>query len=180
MTMTLISTITVGAGGTSSIDFTSIPQIYTDLLLKVSGRDGRASNGGFLYLKFNNSSTGYLNSRFLRGLGNSVNSDLDYAGTRINLNFVNTGANALASTFGNTEVYIPNYTSTSVTKSVSADGVTEDNAVNAFGIITASGWNNTSAITQITLYPTDATNFAQYSSASLYGILKGSGGATVS
>jgi hypothetical protein len=179
-TMTLIASSTVGAGGAGSIDFTSIPQTYTDLLVKVSGRDGRASVGGFLYVKFNNSSTGYANSIWLRGLGNSVNSDLDYAGTRINLNFVNTGTSATASTFGNVEIYVPNYALTTANKLVSVDGVTENNATSAFDIITATGWNNTSAITQLTLYPTDATNFAQYSSASLYGILKGSGGATVS
>ena len=37
-TYTLISSVTVGAGGASSIDFTSIPATYTDLLVKFSLR----------------------------------------------------------------------------------------------------------------------------------------------
>ena len=38
VTHNLISTITVGSGGAASIDFTSIPQTYTDLLVKISLR----------------------------------------------------------------------------------------------------------------------------------------------
>ena len=37
-TYTLISSVTVGSGGAASIEFTSIPADYTDLLLKVSMR----------------------------------------------------------------------------------------------------------------------------------------------
>ena len=37
-TYTLISSVTVGSGGASSIDFTSIPATYTDLCLVWSGR----------------------------------------------------------------------------------------------------------------------------------------------
>ena len=33
-----ISTVTVGAGGSASIEFTGIPQIYTDLVIKTSVR----------------------------------------------------------------------------------------------------------------------------------------------
>jgi hypothetical protein len=35
-TMTALSTVTVGAGGAATIDFTSIPQTYTDLIVKIS------------------------------------------------------------------------------------------------------------------------------------------------
>ena len=43
-TFQLISSTTVGAGGASSIDFTSIPSTYTDLVIKWSGR--LTSTGG--------------------------------------------------------------------------------------------------------------------------------------
>ena len=46
-TYTLISSVTVGAGGASSIDFTSIPSTYTDLLVKISARSTlNELNGG--------------------------------------------------------------------------------------------------------------------------------------
>ena len=88
------------------------------------------------------------------------------------------GANATSNTFGNTSVYIPNYAG-STNKSVSSDAVTENNATTASQQILASIWNNTSAITSIFVSDT-GSNLVQNSTASLYGILRGSGGATVS
>ena len=40
-TYTLISSVTVGSGGAASIEFTSIPSTYTDLVLKLSARSSR-------------------------------------------------------------------------------------------------------------------------------------------
>ena len=37
-TFTKIASVTVGSGGASSIDFTSIPSTYTDLCVKLSTR----------------------------------------------------------------------------------------------------------------------------------------------
>jgi hypothetical protein len=81
-----------------------------------------------------------------------------------------------ASTFGNLSIYIPNYAG-SADKNFSVDTVSENNATTAYTQIFTGVWANTAAITQITL---SLANFAQYSNAYLYGILKGSGGATVS
>jgi hypothetical protein len=90
-----------------------------------------------------------------------------------------------SNTFGNSSIYIPNYTG-STAKSVSIDSVGENNGTASEQIISAALWNNTAAITSITLTSLDdnlnpSGNFAQYSSVSLYGILKGtSNGVTVS
>ena len=43
-TYELIASSTVGAGGASSIDFNSIPNTYTDLLVKLSGRSSTGYN----------------------------------------------------------------------------------------------------------------------------------------
>jgi len=72
-----------------------------------------------------------------------------------------------ASTFGNGQVYIPNYAGSN-NKSTSADTVSEDNATLAYSALTAGLWSNTAAITSITIAA--VTNFAQYSTAYLYGI----------
>ncbi len=161
-TYTLISSVTVGAGGASTIDFTSIPATYTDLLLKVSGRGDR-SGATFdgIYIKFNGSAT--ATARYLEGNGASASS-----GTTSNFAGVIDAATATSSTFSNIEVYIPNYAGSN-NKSYSSDSVHETNATTAYADLTAGLWSNTSAINQITLNA-NAGNFVQYSTAYLYGI----------
>ena len=79
------------------------------------------------------------------------------------------GGNATASTFGNTMLYIPNYTSSN-NKSSSSDGVAETNATNVNMAMIANLWSNTAAITSIKLTPATGATLQQYSTATLYGI----------
>lgn len=175
MTMTLISTATVGVGGAATIDFTSIPQTYTDLQLVWSTRDTRAAWDSNGYITFNGSSSGYA-SKNLDGTGSTAESLSNIGGTTY-LWFFNNGT-LTTNTFGNSSMYIPNYTSSS-SKFASSDQITENTAINAYQSIFSYSWSGTSAITSITI--TAGNNpFIQNSTASLYGILKGSGGATVS
>lgn len=175
--MELISTVTVGAGGASQIDFTSIPGTYTDLLVVFSLRNNAGAGSVSDYVQMDlNSDTSGGNYTWLElyGTGSSAGSQSGSAG--VIGRFVQ---NATASTFGNGYVYIPNY-ATAVLKSVLADTVTENNATNAVQSIVAMRWNSTSTVTAIRLKSNGGQTLSQYSSASLYGILKGSGGATVS
>ena len=175
MSMTLISTVTVGAGGATNIDFTSIPQTYTDLYVLYSLRSNLADTNENCRLDFNNN-TANQSSRLLAGYGSGVAS---YNFTYINIRSIpaNTGT---ASTFGDMSVYIPNYTS-SANKVVSIDNVPERNATDSFfSSIIAGSWANSAAITSVKLSTAGGGSLVQNSTASLYGILKGSGGATVS
>ena len=52
-TFVLLASTTVGSGGASSIDFTSIPATYTDLVVKVSGRIDYAQTGDYFKITFN-------------------------------------------------------------------------------------------------------------------------------
>lgn len=156
----------VGAGGAASIDFTSIPATYTDLLVKIMARSDAASAYNDCYLQFNGSTTNY-SARSINGDGSSASSNVNSgAATSLRWSFV-PGANATASTFGNAEIYIPNYT-ISNNKSVSADGVTENNG-GAYMTLRYGLWSDTAAINAIRLFIVSA-NFAQYSTAYLYGI----------
>jgi hypothetical protein len=179
MAMTLISTTTVGAGGAASIDFTAIPGTYTDLFLVASLRDttGGTGDGGFA-IRFNASTSGYA-TRFLGGNGSSATSSTGSSSTLIGNNGYGGDpyAGTTANTFGSISVMIPNFAGSSA-KTASIDAVGENNATTAYQSIAAASWTGTSAITQVTLLP--ATLFAQYSVVSLYGITKGSGGATAS
>ena len=165
-TFTLIASSTVGAGGASSIDFTSIPSTYTDLCVVVSSRTTRSSAMANLGVKFNSSSSN-LSSRILRAL--DVSSPDSYSnGTEIE--FGSVGNTATASTFGSASIYIPNYAGSN-NKSVSIDAVYEDNSANRFMYLVAGLWSNSSAITAVNLYTRDAsTSFVQYSTAYLYGV----------
>jgi hypothetical protein len=159
-----IATVTVGSGGAATIDFTSIPATYTDLLIKLCARGtstaGSAGNVGYLKP---NGSTSNQTRRILYGLGNSSGSDpgTDWA-------YYIVPSDHTANTFGNTEIYLPNYASSN-NKSASFDSVTENNATTAYMMLSASLWADVSVISSLTM-SLAAGNFAQYSTATLYGI----------
>jgi hypothetical protein len=168
VTHKLIQTITVGSGGSASIDFTSIPGTYTDLLVVVSGRSTASVTAANISVKFNGSSTGYSTVNIW---GNGSAAQNDSSSTTFLYGSVGaTGASATASVFGNSSFYIPNYAG-STNKSVSMGLVAEDNATLGYVGMVAGLWSNTAAITQIT-FTLNTGNYAQYSSASLYGISK--------
>ena len=173
-TMTLVSTVTVGAGGAASIDFTGIPQTGTDLYLVFSGRTttGTTTYADSLYIRLNGVATN-MNFVRVRGLGSGA--PISDSGTGNSL--LSDGTTATASTFSNANIYLTNYT-TSVKKTFSGDMVTENNATEGVQIILAGDSNTvTAAITQLSI--TNGT-FEQYTTASLYIIDKtGATGATV-
>lgn len=170
MSITKIAEVTVGAGGAASIDFTSIPGTYTDLMVVHSGR-----NIGDIKITFNGVTTGY-SRRHLYGNGSSAGSSSGsdaYVGRTA-------PATATANTFSNVCIYIPNYAG-ATNKSYSSDSVDENNGTSAYQIILAGLWSNTAAITSLSLsdYGGGGVQFTQYSSATLYGVLKGSSGGVV-
>ena len=162
-TFTLISSVIVGAGGAANIEFTSIPATYTDLLLSLSSRSTQtqANGGAAAYVGFNTYATA-ATSRALRGQGSG--SPASFTDNQ----FVINASDFTASTFGNAYIYIPNYAGSNA-KSFSVDSVSENNATLAEAQFNAQLWNVTSAITSIKITPVGG-NFAQYSTAYLYGI----------
>lgn len=160
-----ISTLTAGVGGSASFEFTSIPQTYTDLKILLCHRSSIAAAYTDNYIQFNGDTTaGNYAARWLYG-------DTLAAGSlsRATFNFGQTTASsATASVFSNTEIYIPNYTSTN-RKSLSFDGADENNSTTYSLIISAGLWTGTAAITSIKILPPSGT-YVQYSTATLYGI----------
>jgi len=174
-TMTLISTVTVGAGGATNINFTSIPQTYTDLFITYSGRSTQSASLATIGIRFNGSSIAMSGKRLL-GTGSAPGA-FNTSGTTTLEVGLGPASTSTANSFSNTSIYIPNYAG-STNKSFSSDSVEEENSSTAYSAIYASIWPSTAAITDITL-SIDLAH-AQYTTASLYGILKGSGGATAS
>lgn len=163
-TYSKLASTTVGAGGTSAITFSNIPQNYTDLVLKFSLRDNSASAWNNLSIKFNGSTSSY-SARSVVGTGTGTTSQSST--TDIDRQYTN-GNTTTANTFGNGEIYIPNYTS-SVAKSLSSDTVGENNSSTSIVGLMAGLWNNVTAISSLSLSAAGAS-FLQYSTATLYGI----------
>jgi hypothetical protein len=168
--MKLIESKTL-ATAAASIQFTSIPQTYTDLVAVLSLRDTATGNAFYASISLNSSTTGFTGRNLV---GNSSVAGSDTTSRVVGLY---SGNSTTANTFGTTQLYIPNYTG-STNKSFSVDGASENNSATidtAYQGITAGLWSNTAAITSITFTSGGAT-FAIGSIISLYGILKGSDG----
>ncbi len=148
----------------ASITFSSIPQIYTDLLVLTSLRD-TSGNAGWATAEVRpNGATTNISARVLFGWSTNVGSFVD---TQIYHQLVR-GATT-ANTFSNSSVYISNYRS-STSKSFSVDTSTERNDAASINAITAGLWSVNDPITSISIVPPAGSNLAQYSSATLYGI----------
>ena len=167
-TLVLLEKVTVGAAGATSVTFNSIPQTgYSDLVIKVSARDATstyASSAGISWqVQFNGLTTNLTGRYIFAGGSGTPSSGTDTS----NIYGSNSTGLDTASTFGNGEVYIPNYTSSNY-KSMSIDAVSENNATAAGSRLNAGLWSATAAITSVKILAYSA--FAQYSTFSLYGV----------
>jgi hypothetical protein len=164
-TYTLISSYTA-TGSVSSINFTSIPTTYTDLLVKLSARSSNATQYVDVWLRFNGSASGYL-ERMVYGIGSGSALSAATSSTQINWGAAD-ASTSTSNTFGLMDIYISNYAGP-VNKSGVLSQVTETNASSAYMGIDAFLWQNTSAINAIAL-TSSVGSFVQYSTAYLYGI----------
>ena len=163
-TFALIASATVGSGGATTIDFTSIPSTYTDLCVKVSARFSNSASYGYCTLDLNGSAANFSIKGLYgagSGSGGSFTSPSNYLGELA-------GGTSTASTFSNMEFYIPNYAGSNY-KSFSVDAVAENNATLAQMNFTAGLWSQTAAINRVTITP-QSNLLVQYSTAYLYGV----------
>jgi len=159
-----IASVTVGSGGVASVTLSSIPNTYTDLVVKGSVRATVSADYEDLNLEFNSSNIS--SRRRLGGNGSVAFSDFYSLPTP----GISVGATATANVFSNFELYIANYAG-STDKSFSYDTVTENNATAAVAQMVAGIWNSSAAITSMTFYVASA-NLVQYSTFTLYGVSK--------
>jgi hypothetical protein len=167
----LLEKITVGAAGASSVTFSGIPQTgYTDLVVKISARNDASNVAGGVWL-YPNGSSANMTGRILAGTGSVA-----VSGTDTKVYGYTNSANSTASTFGNIEFLIPNYTSSNY-KSISVDAVMENNATEGRQGLMAGLWSITSAITSLEFQTFNnstsaAANFVSGSTFYLYGVAK--------
>lgn len=168
-TYTLIEAKTL-ASAVSSVTFTSIPQTYVDLLLKVCARGADSNTWSDLLIGFN-SSTADFSWRGMYGLGNTAGSNTGAGTGYRQVGNINSNTNT-ANVFSNVEIYIPNYTSTSASKTISFDSAVESAGADNILHSGSTLWSPTSptAITSVTFTNSNSSNFMVNSTFYLYGI----------
>jgi len=176
-----LGTATVGQEGATVLQFTSIPQNFTDLVVKISVR-GMSYWTNETRIRFNNTSGGTsYNTRYLiNGAGTASSSYFDNTSSHF-FSYVTPGQSYIMSerTFGNHELYIPNYSgSKNKTFFIDAAGENGDTSYNvyAYSGFAAATWNSSAAITSIQIDASTAYSVPfrhnVFTRASLYGISK--------
>jgi hypothetical protein len=157
-----IATVTVGAGGQASINFTSISGVYKHLQVRAFTATASAATG--IRARFNSDSGTNYAYHLLYGTGSSALASAQTSQTAIQPGF--TSSTTAPSAF---ILDILDYANTNKYKTTrSLDG---GDANGSGDVILYSGlWMSTSAITSITFTRADSVNFPQYSSFALYGI----------
>ena len=171
-TYTLISS-NVLSSTAASVTFSSIPSTYTDLVIRASVRNSgdNGNNTAAMSTTFNgDTATNYSWTYVYASVSTSPISGQTSAYNNIQGYFISNGSSSTASTFANTEIYIPSYAGSNK-KPVSYFGAPETNSTTLDGnSIGAALWQGTAAITTILLKPVYGANFVSGSSFYLYGI----------
>jgi len=170
-----IATVTVGAGGASSVTFSSIPSTYKHLQIRAITRTNRGTySSDPLSVTFNSDSASNYSYHTLTALG--ANPVLTSAGSSVAFMdlFQSATAATTSGTFSGAVIDILDYADTNKYKTARGLSGFDNNTgtANLEGYITfASGnWRSTSAVTSITMVSRYGTAINQYSSFALYGI----------
>jgi hypothetical protein len=170
-----IATVAVGAGGASSISFTSIPSTYKHLQVRLIARNNDTSiYGSGLKATFNSDTGANYAYHILRGDGGGgTPGTYNGTGQTSTLLSYDSAANGeMANMFGAGVIDIIDYQNTNKYKTVrSLIGRDNNGSGGGGGISHDSGlWMSTSAISTINILPNGGTGFMQYSHFALYGI----------
>jgi hypothetical protein len=163
-----IQTVTVGAGGVSSVSFSSIPSTYKHLQIRMFARSNRATNPEYLKINFNSDTATNYSWHYLQGNGAGANIGAGASATYMFSQYYS-GAAQNANDFGAGITDILDYANTNKYKTI-RDLAGYDN--NGDGIISfqSGSWRSTSAVSSIQITPGGGTTIGQYSSFALYGI----------
>lgn len=167
-----IATTTL-TGNQTSVTFSSIPQDYTHLQLRVMARTtGQAEVNGFAHIELNSDTGTNYSNHYVSGNGSSASS-LGFATQSpyyLMMCAYTTGQSASASIFGVGITDFLDYANTNKYKTVRCLTGMDNNSTAGRVYLSSTNWRNTNAITSIKIIPGEATNFVQYSRFDLYGV----------
>jgi hypothetical protein len=159
-----IATTTLGSNQ-ASVTFSTISGSFTDLVLVASGRSNNAANTDTYLMTFNGDTANNYSRTRLLGNGSSASSagrsnapNIDFEGI--------SGNNAASGVFSLATVALQNYSNTTTNKTVLIRG----NDANGTVLATVGLYRSSSAITSITLAPSNGTQILSGSTFTLYGI----------
>jgi hypothetical protein len=152
-----------GAGRT----FTSIPQTYTHLQLRLYLRDTAASSPSVSFLRFNGDTGNNYTYHYLRGNGTTGSASAVTAQGFMTAPYV-PGSTELANNYGCVVIDILDYTNTNKNTTVRSLGGYDNNGSGIISLFSGL-WLNTAAITSIQTGAAGASDDT-YSHLALYGI----------
>ena len=160
-----IATTTVGAGGTSTITFSSIPSTYSHLQIRYIGRN--SVNNSVIKITLNSDTAANYSLHYLYGNGATVAAG--GAASQSNMEANMAVSSYSANVFGCGVMDLLDYANTNKYKTLRVLNGFDNNGSGQVTFSSGS-WRNTNAVTSITLIPNSSGNFEQYSSFALYGI----------
>ena len=158
-----LATTLVGAGGSSTITFSSIPSGYKHLQLRISGSSSAVNN---FRMRFNSDTGSNYAVHQLLGTGAAVSSSGSASQTSINLVYDNKADISFPAI---AIVDVLDYANTNKNKTVRSLGGSEQNNNDGLIMLRSGLWMNTTAITSISIF-LDSGSFNQHSRFTLYGV----------
>jgi hypothetical protein len=167
-----IATVTVGSGGASTVEFSSIPSTYKHLQIRGIMRNTASVGGDDIQLRVNSDTGTNYSFHYLIGDGTSASA---YGLATQNNIVIGKGADAGygSNIFTGLVIDILDYANTDKYKTLRSFAGADNNGSSLAKIGLYSGsWRSTTAINKINLYSYNlgSNNMAQYSQFALYGI----------
>jgi hypothetical protein len=163
-----------GNGSSANITFSSVPQTYKHLQLRMTTRNTYAAVAEWMRMRFNNVSTSTYHVHNLWGTGSTTASNY-YNDRTFMEDFARVAANsAVSGNYSATIVDILDYASTSKNKTIRVLSGFTDGGSNNYVNLSSGFLNSTSAVTQIDIFSLFSAAAIGYfdtnSRFSLYGI----------
>lgn len=172
-----IATVTVGAGGSSSVSFSSISSGYKHLQIRALHRTtGSDATGAFQFWLNNDTASNYSVHQLIGdGSGTAAYGSANQSILLASAAYNTLGTLATANCFGVSIIDILDYANTNKYKTIrSMTGRESNESANGRIAYESGSWRSTSAVNRIDLKTLSGTgsaaNFAQYSHIAIYGI----------
>ena len=179
MSMQFIARAELTGNGSQTIQVSSIPNTFDDLLIRFNIRSHRPSGLDPLYLRLNSNFAGNYQYKIVYSWNTGdVRKAFDAAGNQIFMAWL-PARYATANTFGQGTIRIPNYALLEE-KMIGAESFFETASTNEVTTSMISGNWISDAISTVSVHSGGSEGFARYSTLDVFGITRNSGSASVS